>query len=356
MVGSSAAPVSEAGGMPGRPRPLPPSLPYPVFTTTEARRAGVSASRLRATDLRSLDRGLWARVDAQVTEADIVAALCRRDGDVFAAGLTAARLWGLPLPGTLADEVVRAPLPARRLGGKSVYRPRGRAVDTRVHLAAAVVPRRETALVRWSHLDAVPVALEKMPSVLATTRVRTLLDLSSLLRPDALVAIGDHLVRHPRLEFEGRSHPYATCEELTGIAEGFHGRGAHRFREAVARVRVGSDSPAETRLRLAVVAAGLPEPLANVRASGGTDKTGREIDLGEPDLHWPQWRVAVEHEGPTHLKAEQLAKDIARGERRARAGWIEVRTTAKDLHDRCRRGVDRVRDALVRQGWTPSSS
>lgn len=208
---------------------------------------------------------------------------------------------------------------------------------------------------RWSRLEITPMSLDHQPAVQVTSRIRTLVDLSGVLRHEALVAIGDHLVRQPRPEYEGRSVPYAALEELLEAASSFHGRGARRLQAAVAQVRRDSDSPAETTLRLALVRAGLPEPLANVRPVGGVDRLGAGIDLGQPDLHWPTWRVALEHDGPTHLTPEQQAKDIARGERRARAGWVEVRTTAEDLQYGCRKAVDRVRDALLRQGWTASA-
>ena len=185
------------------------------------------------------------------------------------------------------------------------------------------------------------MSLDHQPAVQVTSRIRTLIDLSGVLRLEGLVAIGDHLVRQPRPEYEGRSVPYARLEEL--------------LEAAVAQVRRDSDSPAETTLRLAPVRAGLPEPLANVRPVGGVDRLGARIDLGQPDLHWATWRVALEHDGPTHLTPQQQARDIARGERRARAGWVEVRTTAEDLQYGCRKAVDQVRDALLRQGWTVSA-
>lgn len=340
--------------MTGRPRPLPPELPYTVFTATEARRAGISASRLRASDLRSLGHDLWARTDGTVTERDIVAALCRRDRHVFAAGLTAARLWGFPLPGSLGRDVVAAPSSPRRVDGRWVYRPGGRAVDTRIHMGTSGTLRRESALVRWSRLSVDHLRLGGEPGVRLTSRIRTLLDLAGILGQDDLVIIGDHLVRMPRPALEGRADPHATVDELAEIAGHFHGRGAGSLREAMAQARVSSDSPAETRLRLAVVRAGLPEPLVNVRAVVNSGEGRELVDLGEPDLHWPRWRVALEHEGPRHLRAEQLPRDIARAERREKAGWIEVRTTAGDLGAGCRKGVARVRDALLRQGWQPS--
>lgn len=279
------------------------------------------------------------------------------------------------MPGIFDLEVVEPPVAARRVGERTVHRPGGNGVDRRIHLGTTSVRRKETALVRWSlvttdsvHLISQPAHVTGAalvtgpdlvagpddisgPAVTLTSRVRTLLDLASIVAPDALVMIGDHLVRRPRPAFEGRHEPHATLEQLREAAARFTGRGALRARAAMEQVRMSSDSPAETRLRLAFQRAGLPEPLVNVPAR----KAGRDgepgLDLGEPDLHWPQWRVAVEHEGPSHLDAEQLPKDIARAERREGAGWIEVRTTARDLRDNCSRAVARVRAALVRQGW-----
>lgn len=351
---ASRVQVFDAVGMPSRPRPLPRDLPFAAFTTEEAAGLDVSSARLRASDLRSVARALWARRDLPLTELDIVAAYCRRDPTVFAAGLTAARLWKFPLPGSLGEEVVEPVRPTGRRSGRSVYRPRGNAVDTRIHLATAGVRRRETALLRWSLLPLEPILLDSDSGVRITSRIRTYLDLGNTLRQDALVVIGDHLVRRPRSRFEGRDEPYTTCVDLADAAMRFSGRGARTLRRAVDQVRTSSDSPAETRLRLAFVAAGLPEPLANVRISGPVGAAAGPYDLGEPDLHWPRWKVVVEHEGPHHLRAEQLARDIARGDRRRAAGWHEVRTTADDLSSGCRKAVARVRAALVAGGWRPT--
>ena len=356
--------------------------------------AGVCPSRLRAADLRSVCRGLWARADRSYSERDIVAAYCRADSMVFAMGLTAARLWGFPLPGIFDHEVLEPPGRARRVGERTVHRPGGNGVDRRIHLGTTSVRRKETALVRWSLVTTAsddlithPAAahgpahaigtthaigtahttgaarvtgtghvtgLDDMsgPAVTLTSRVRTLLDLASIVAPDALVMIGDHLVRQPRPAFEGRNEPYATLEQVREAAAHFTGRGALRVRAAMEQVRMSSDSPAETRLRLAFERAGLPEPLLNVPAREPGRDGEPAVELGEPDLHWPRWRVAVEHEGPSHLDAEQLPKDIARSERREGVGWIEVRMTARDLRDNCSRAVSRVRAALVGQGWS----
>src|SRR5699024_9590270 len=139
--------------------------------------------------------------------------------------------------------------------------------------------------------------------------------------------------------------PYATPAQLEQLLREHRGRGARKLREVLRDVRVGADSPAETTLRLAILRAGLPVPHLNVflRAGGAS--------LGQADLSWPEWKVCVEHEGPSHLDRDQQDQDIQRGERRRHHGWIEVQTTAKDLRGGCARGLRRITEALRRQGW-----
>lgn len=359
--------MAESVGMPIPLSPLPASLRGAVFSAEEAQAVGVTRARLRAGDLRSVMRGLWARRDRELTEREIVAALCRRDPAVFAMGLTAARILGFPLPGVLDRQVVAPPRQRRPTADRSGRgarasghgsRGRGRGsrgavVDRRIHLGTAGSRGKNTALLRWSLADAEVITLRGAPAVRTTTRLRTFLDLAGILERDALVAIGDHLVRRPREAFENRSRPYATIDELRAVAAQFRGRGARRLREAVDLVRMSSDSAAETRLRLAMVRAGLPEPLANAPARE-VREDGTIVPLGEPDLQWEQWKVVLEHEGPTHREPEQVMKDIGRGESRRGAGWAEVRTTYKDLRSDCRDAVTRVRRELERRGWTPT--
>ncbi len=338
------------------PSPLPAVLDHAVITTQEVLAAGVSRSRLRCDDLRALAPGLWLRVDRVLTEREIVGALCRRDPLAFAAGLTAARIWGFPLPGVLADPVTTAPKQSRVVDGRVVHRASGRGVDGRIHMARPSSQRRETALLRWSRADGDTVRLSAArngPEVRLMSRLRTFLSLGDVLGTGDLVAIGDHLVRRPRPEFERRSAPHTTIAELTEVVGRYEGRGARQLRDAVSQVRMSSDSPPETALRLAMVAAGLPEPLANVPAQQVLED-GTTLDLGEPDLHWPLWKVALEFDGPTHLDRRQQGRDISRGDRRLHAGWVELRTTADDLRHGCRSAVRRVRRELLRSGWRPA--
>lgn len=316
--------------MPRRPAPLPSALPHAVFTTAEARSVGVGTERLRARDLKRLAYGLHARVDAELTELDVLTALTRDDPLAVVRGLSAARYWGFPLP--WQKQQWKA--------GKEL---------TAVHLTANGESRRSSALITWSRkrlrVDEI-VALEDLR---VTSRIRTWLDLQQDLSLAQLVDIGDHLVRIPREWAESREHPYATLDQLSMAVDSFPGPGRTRLREALDLVRVGSDSPPETRLRLAAGRAGLPEPDLNVR------QIDQGRDLGEPDLAWPVWKVCVEHDGPTHRTPEQQERDIQRRELRESLGWIEVQTVAKDLHDGCRRGLRRMTDALRKHDWHPDA-
>ena len=316
----------QAEHMSRRLKPLPPSLAFAVFTAEEAKAAGVSAQRLRGSDISRLGWGIYSRDDHQLTERAIVQAYCRSDPAVAAHGFTAARAWGLPLP--LTDvrwevEGIRSP----------------------VRLNSTASRRRSGTLVRWSNLALSREETATSHRMLLTSRVRTWMDLAPHLSHDDLIRIGDHLVRHPRFRYEHRHAPYATPAQLEQLLQEYRGRGARRLREALSEVRVGADSPAETTLRLEILRAGLPAPQLNVFLRVGSAR------LGRPDLSWPEWKVCVEHEGPSHLDRDQQDQDIQRGERRRHHGWIEVQTTAKDLRGNCARGLRRITEALRRQGW-----
>lgn len=317
--------------MPRRPSPLPTSLPYAVFTAAEARKAGVSVDRLRAKDLRRLGYGIYTRADVDLTEYAVLTAMTRSDPLIVARGQSAARHWGFPLPWAMQTWVDTPQI-------------------TPVHLTAGELVHRDTKLLRWNRQRLRGKEIVAISDLRLTDRVRTWLDLAQELDLDDLVKIGDHLVRNPRSWAEGRRDPYATPAELATAITAYPGPGRPRLRTALELVRVGSDSGAETTLRLAAGRAQLPAPVLNVRQFAGG------VDLGEPDLAWPEWKVCIEHDGPSHLTPEQQQKDIERRERREAHGWIEVQTVAADLRYECRRGVRRMIEALEKHGWRPSAA
>lgn len=150
-----------------------------------------------------------------------------------------------------------------------------------------------------------------------------------------LVTAGDWLVR------EGR----ATQPEVSAGLAAATGRHCRLAKRAAGLVRAGSESPQESRLRLLLVLAGLPEPEPNVELHHG----GRF--LARVDLYLRAWRIAAEYEGDHHrTDPATFAKDLGRYERLVSAGVVPVRVAKVHLQDP-RAVVRRIHVALVARGY-----
>lgn len=322
------------------PLPLPAVLPWHVFTSAEARRAGVSQDRLKRKDISRIRRGLFSRTGPPVSEAAIVAALSRQDGSAVVVGPSAARLWNMPLPPQLGSWDSRKPVHLSIPGGRNSH-----GAVVRWHdftLAEEDVQRLVFTQVLSFHETAPPPHC----SLRMTTRSRTWRDLARHLTHGQLVAVGDHLVRAPRPQFEnGRRKPWCSLEQL---AKACTGRYAASLRRALTDVRRGADSPMETMLRLAFIDAGLPEPLINMPLIGPDG-----VALHTPDFQWPQYRVCAEYEGAAHNKDQQVKRDIRRARRVKAARWSEIRLYKDDAHAGCAAAVHLVREELRARGWRP---
>lgn len=162
---------------------------------------------------------------------------------------------------------------------------------------------------------------------------RTFTDLAHHLDMIALVTVGDALVRRTGV----------TPAELIERAATFTGRGARRARSAAGLVRPRVDSPMETRLRLLLVQAGLPEPLINTDvmfADGGW--------LGRPDLQYPLQKIAIDYDGRHHIDDRaQWHRDIGRRENYAREGWLVRIVTATDIYSSPVALLGRIHDDLL---------
>jgi hypothetical protein len=191
--------------------------------------------------------------------------------------------------------------------------------------------------------------ITSIAGLLITSRARTWLDCSRKMDIDEITVVADHLLRQPRPEFEGRTEPYCTLEDLADMLDRHKGTpGIRKARLALEQARVGSDSAPETRLRLVLERAGLPEPELNVPA---------ELASGvvrQPDLAYPELRVAVEYEGDGHSDPAQIVRDIAREEDFIRAGWILVRVSKRHMQNGAGAAVAKVRTALLSRGWSPN--
>lgn len=114
------------------------------------------------------------------------------------------------------------------------------------------------------------------------------------------------------------------------------------------RVRDGAESPWETRLRLALVDGGLPEPQLAYELRG---LDGRFI--ARLDQAYPEYRVAVEYDGRQHAEnADQFARDADRWREVAEHEWRLVRILHHHLHPAPAVAVELVRRTLHRAGWS----
>jgi hypothetical protein len=74
--------------------------------------------------------------------------------------------------------------------------------------------------------------------------------------------------------------------------------------------------------------------------------------VGRLDLGWPQWKVAVEYDGPQHWDdPQQHARDIDRLADLAAQGWTVIRVSRDLLRYRSPIVLGRTRDAMRSAGW-----
>lgn len=162
--------------------------------------------------------------------------------------------------------------------------------------------------------------------------------LGAALSVEDLVAVGDFLITGEE-PYSGRP-PKESRESLVAAADRHGGRrGVRRLREALEKIRYGSMSPQESRLRLTLEAAELPSPELNHPVF---DTSGALLAL--IDLAYPDRGVAIEYLGDHHRTSRDVyRKDIARREMLVDRGWFVIFVTAADAPADVVRRVRRAR-------------
>ena len=289
--------------------------------------AGMTLSRVRAADLESPFHGVRRIIqpappptDDQNEQQRRRLAQLVRDCTAFAATdgrptlfthVTAARLYGIPVPWHLETRRaldVSAVVPA--------HAPQGAGVIGHRLVGHGLAPRTIHGLL-------VPDALDVW------------VQLATLLTAEQLIIAGDGLVT--------RKHPLTTLDRIhERVSRLRGGRGVRRLREAAPDIRSGTDSAAETRMRLIIIRGGLPEP-----AIGHTVYDRDGCFVGTPDLAYVDAKIALDYEGSIHRTSERVfGEDIERREQFQDAGWRHIRIV-KDHLERPHRLVDRVGYALA---------
>ena len=299
--------------------PLPDEFAHRAFTTSEAMAEGVGAGRLRGRDLGRPFHGVRAAAASHGLEARCRAKLLTmRTGQVFSHA-TACRLFGIVVPSASeVDEVDVAAFAPRPI-------PRGSGV--RGHRLGAGGTRVGT----WRGLPIVSPE-DAWCQLAATATVRD------------LVVAGDSLLR--------RQGPLSTPGRLSAAVERHAGRRGHRaLVAALEAVRSGTDSPEETRLRLDLVEFGLPEPVVNLPIM---DEAGRLCAIG--DTAYPEYLVLAEYDGEHHRTEDrQYARDADRLDDLTRLGWRNIRFTKRHRGRARTLQLERVRQALITRGWSPTT-
>jgi len=283
--------------------PRPPL--HGVFIASHAIADGaITRKQLRALPYRRLVQGVYAAPGPEFTHQLRCAGVALLLPEATAIGGHSAAAWhGAPFAGP-SD-----PVTVLRSAGVRWAGPRG----VRVH-----------------RTDLCPADVQLVDDVPVTTARRTAWDVAALESVGTAVAALDAMVRAATV----------SVDELAAMAEQGTGRwGVTKVRRAVPLVDPRAASAPESRVRVALVLAGLsPVPQFQV-VDGG-------IEVARVDLGFPEARLAVEYEGAYHFDGDQIVRDDARYARLRAAGWTVIRLTSVDLRD-LDGVVARVRAALV---------
>lgn len=181
----------------------------------------------------------------------------------------------------------------------------------------------------------VPTVVKGLP---LTTPQQTFLDLAYTLGLLELIILGDSLIASCGI----------TRQDLIEASLRWHRPGARRARKAAGYVRAGVDSPPESRLRILLVLAGLPEPVVNEIVRNADHSWRWRFDLSYPAL-----KLIIEYDGRQHAEdSRQWLSDLKRREQLDATGWRIIVVTKHDLYEDPESVLIRVRDALIDRGAT----
>lgn len=280
--------------------------PRRPFTRADAVAAGITPKMLRGSRFRQIFTGVY--VDATVPDHPLIraqAAVLKGDGAV-ASHTTAAKVYELPVPPDVLEHVTVPNASART-----------RAAGVRAHVGSVTGARR-------------------VSGVLVSAPVDVFVQLASMLSLVDLVVVGDAMVRR---RLVSTAELTRHCREQTGAHSARACRAAGYVRERV-------DSPMESRLRMLLVLAGLPEPEVNREILDRHGRVVMRLDLSYPDV-----RVAVEYDGRQHAEDErQWNRDLGRREDLDDSDWRILVVTRKGMFVEPARTVERVFRLLRSRG------
>lgn len=322
-----------------------PGFPSRAVTRAEALAQGVTDWQLRDTRLERPFHGVRVKRVAVAAAGEPVAvhpAKAWRDAHLelaqayccimkpgqFFSGITAAVIWKLPVPIDprrlqCLELAVEAPNTAPRRAGVKGTQIAPRLLGTATRQGLATIDASTIWAVLGPRLD--------LPS---------------------RVALGDAIIQTPRIggNLGPRPRPaHATIEELIEVSAHRGRAGKAALDEALPLLRTGSASAPESHLRLAVVAAGLPEPTLDADVY---DENG--VYLGTTECVYPEFKIALEYEGDHHRTvSKQWNRDIDKQADYEEAGWVVIRITAEKFYRHRVKLMEKIRRTLLDRGWRP---
>ncbi|MDQ1538497.1 MAG: hypothetical protein QOE58_2890 [Actinomycetota bacterium] len=292
------------------------------FSRAEGREVGITAATLVGGRYQRLFYDLHLAAGVVVTPAVRARAVLKiSPAGSVASHFTAAELWGAVVPSQPLTHV-SCPPPGTRSERRGV----------------------------GSHRLSRYAVTSRFRGIRLSSPEQTFIDLACTLPLVELVVLGDSLVKARR----------TTPERLVNAASDWSGWGARPARRAAGFVREGVDSPMETRLRMLMVLAGLPEPVVNHILDKTLGSWSKRFDLCYPKL-----KLIIEYDGRQHAENdEQWDHDLDRRETLDADGWRLIVIRSKGIYLEPQSTLDRIAEAMrglgatnvpnrFRPGWRP---
>jgi hypothetical protein len=282
------------------------------FRRADARTAGITERALRSSAYQRIFYDTYLSSSVVVTtEVRANAAIERIGSDAYASHHTAAELWGIPAP-----------------------------VDGLIHLTVAKREGRNRCRGVLTHQPlTVPSSTTVRSGVRVSTPDHVFCELASAgVGLVDLVVAGDAMLKAKRVSLASLKRAVAA---MSGV-------GVRLARRALGYLRVGVDSPMESRLRMLLVLAGFREPQVNVILRGLDGDWSRRFDLCYLAL-----KLIIEYDGAQHGELEHRESDIHRREELERLGYKILPVTSRGIYQDPARTLRRVADAMREAGGRP---
>jgi hypothetical protein len=288
--------------------PAVPRDPREPLIPDQLRAEGIHPGTVRSSSYVRIFRSAYVHRDGVDDDTRIRCALALHPDGAFASHFSAARLWGLPAPDNAFEHV-------------TVHDPRDRRY------------RREIKC----HVTGRDRDLRVVRGLLVTDPITTFVQLAGSVSLVDLVVLGDAMVRRG----------LGTVEELVDACAASHDYYAGLARIGAAFVRQGVDSPMETRLRMLIVLAGLPEPEVNVIIRADDGSWRRRFDL-----LYRRAKLIVEYDGRQHADSRaQWESDLERREEFDDEGYRVLIVTSRGIYVEPWNTLRRIRRLLILRGW-----